>query len=60
MKAALLYVSLALVVFFSPAFPKNTYNTPHVVNPHLSTDRSIDCTSIDRILDSLIKEGMNS
>ncbi len=32
--------------------------TPRVVNPRVATDRSIDCTSIDRILAGLIQPGM--
>ncbi len=38
---------------------QDTADSPMVVNPWISTDRSVDCGSIDRILADLIEEGMS-
>jgi len=55
MKNALAYITLlAAALLAAPG--KADCQT--VVNPHVSTDRSVDCSTIDRILEDLITEGM--
>jgi len=42
-----------------PGAPLKAADTYTVANPHVSTDKSVDCSSIDRILAGLVREGMS-
>ncbi len=50
---------LALFLTAAGLFGQSKTESPMVINPRISTDRSVDCGSIDRILGSLIAEGMS-
>jgi hypothetical protein len=55
MKKAPIYIILSAVLLL--AAPGQSV-CRSVVNPHVSTDKSVDCSTVDRILEDLITEGM--
>ena len=55
MKKALTYITLSATLLL--AAPGQSV-CRSVVNPHVSTDRSVDCSTAERILEDLITEGM--
>ena len=54
-------ISLALFCAFLAVVPipaRSADDSPFVINPVISTDKSVDCSSVDRILAGLVHPGM--
>ncbi|HUU29741.1 MAG TPA: hypothetical protein VM123_18205 [archaeon] len=54
-----LFISFSITILVALPFSGAAADSTHtVLNPHVSTDKSIDCSSLDRILKGLIKKDM--
>ena len=51
-------VLIAGVLLMGAIGCRATPPNPTVADPHVTTDQSIDCSTVDRILESLIRDGM--